>query len=240
MQTFNNWGLREALMVICVRFAPTVSGQASIPVTSNTLRFGNLKPNKPGNGAVLSPGPRRAASSRCVRLWADLKKIPAMYHKSFLPASKLKVNFWILSVCAEASNAWEYRMDFGVYPGYGTITSKGYPLDLPNNVRMVSGDSSPSRCATDQREGNDKIVDLHPCETDINRTHVNHFSGRFADSSRWYQVKTSTSTSGGRRYVGRTSLIDDEIREVAVQRVSVSSQDEAGCSSSCSFGQGRG
>lgn len=129
-------------------------------------------------------------------------------------------------------------MNFGVEnPECWTTTSNGCPPDLSSNIRKISGEILPSRCTTDQREGNDKIVDLHLCETDMNRTHVNRLTCHFVDSRRWYQVKTSASTSGGRRWAGRASLIDEEIREVAVQRVSVNSQDEAGCLSSCSFGQ---
>jgi len=136
-------------------------------------------------------------------------------------------------MCAEASNAWEYRTDFDAHPAYGMTTSKGCSLDISNNTRMASEGSPPSRCTTDQREGNDKIVDLHPCETDMNRTHVNRFP-HFVDSSRWHQVKTSASISGGRRYTGRVPLIDEEIREAAVQRASVSSRGEVEFCGSCS------
>jgi len=102
-------------------------------------------------------------------------------------------------VCTETSTTWEYRVGFGVDLECGMITSKGCPPDLSNNIRMVPGENSLLRCATDQREGNDKIVDLHMCETDMNRTHVNHLSRYADDSRRWYQVKTLASTSGGRR-----------------------------------------
>ena len=88
------------------------------------------------------------------------------------------------------------------------------------------------RYTTDQRAGNDRIVDLHACETDMSRTHVNHLY-RATDSRRWYQQKTSTSISGGSREMGRLSLIAEEILEVAVQRVSVDSQDEVECLGSC-------
>ena len=97
---------------------------------------------------------------------------------------------------------------------------------------MALVDNSSSRCTTDQREGNDKIVDLHMRETDMSWTHVYHLS-RSADSRRWYQIKTSTSISGGRREMGRISLIDEKIWEIAVKKVSVNSQDEVGCLGSC-------
>ena len=101
---------------------------------------------------------------------------------------------------------------------------------------MVSGGSSASRCTTDQRKGKDKIVDLHACETDISRTHVYRLC-RPVDQRRWYQPKTSASILGGRREIGRVPLTDEEIREIAIQRVFVSSEDEFGCLGSCSFRQ---
>jgi hypothetical protein len=93
------------------------------------------------------------------------------------------------------------------------------------------------RNPTDQREGNDRIVDLHARETDMSRTHVNHLY-RFADSKCWYQPKTSTSTSGGSREMGRLSLITEEIREAVAQRISVNSQDEVECLGFCCPDQG--
>jgi len=97
---------------------------------------------------------------------------------------------------------------------------------------MALVDNWLSRCITDQREGNNKIVDLHVRETDMSWTHVYH-SPSSKDSRHWYQAKTSTSTSGGRREIGRVSLIDEEIWEIVVQSVFVNSQDEAECLGSC-------
>jgi hypothetical protein len=102
---------------------------------------------------------------------------------------------------------------------------------------MVSGEILLLRHTTDQRVGNERIVDLHACETDMSRTHVNHLY-RPADSRRWHQPKASVSISGGSREMGRLSLIAEEIREVAVQRVSVNSQDEVVCLGSCCLYQG--
>ena len=89
-------------------------------------------------------------------------------------------------------------MDFGVDPVCGTVTSRGWPPDLFNNIRTVSGESSPLRQTTYQREGNDRIVDLHLCETNVSRTHANHLF-RNVDSRLLYQVTTSVSISDGRR-----------------------------------------
>ena len=108
------------------------------------------------------------------------------------------------------------------------ITSKGCPPDLSNNVKMISGETLPLSQTVDQRKGKERIVDLHPRETSMSRTHVYHLY--CLDSRYWCHPKISASISGGRReMVGRVSLIDEEILEIAVQRVFVSSQDEVGC-----------
>lgn len=86
----------------------------------------------------------------------------------------------------------------------------------------------------DQREGNDRIVDLHACETDVSLTHVYHLY-HLCDSRYWYHLKTSASISGGRREMTRVSLIEEEIREVVVHRVFVNSQEEVECLGSCQF-----
>jgi hypothetical protein len=97
---------------------------------------------------------------------------------------------------------------------------------------MVSGEALLLRHTTDQRAGNDRIVDLHACETDMSRTHVNHLS-RFFDSRCWHQPRASASISGGSREMGCLSLIAEEILEVAFQRAFVDSQDEVECLGSC-------
>ena len=104
------------------------------------------------------------------------------------------------------ASAWEYRL-----------------LDLGPRRHI-------DKITSDQREGNDRIVDL-PCETDISWTHVYHMPS--ADSRRWYQPKTSARISGGRRDIGHVSLTNEEIWGIASQRVSVSLQDEFGCLGSC-------
>ena len=221
-------------MIMHVRFAPTISGQASTPETFSTPSFGKFNPNKSGNNMGFSSG-RNATSTRCVRLGAGLEKILTKCFISFLfPLGKMR-SFRILDACAEASSAWEYRLDFGADVRNlrrGRITSKECSPDLCNNIRMALVDNSSLRCTTDQREGEDKIDNLHVRETDVSWTHVYHliFS---KDSERWYQAKTSTSTSGGRREMSRVSLIDEEIWEIAVQRVFVNSQDEVECLGSC-------
>jgi len=108
------------------------------------------------------------------------------------------------------------------------ITPKGCPPDLWNNVQMISGETLPLSQMVDQREGQYRIVDLHPCEASMSRIHVYHLYR--LDSRYWCHPKTSASISGGRQeMVGLVSLIDEEIREIVVQRVFVNSQDEVEC-----------
>ena len=58
-------------------------------------------------------------------------------------------------------------LDLGMGRVRGMITSKGWFPDLCNNIFTISGESWLVRNILDQRDGNDSIVDLHACETDM-------------------------------------------------------------------------